>query len=414
MLRRQALLVALALLAIAGPARLDAQHLTPESAELLYRWAKAVNRHVPGYPDDAVAEVARLTYGERQRLSPSHALFMRKLRDEIVPAHNDVERDVLEFARGMRVEPGMSAFLKRAAVLHADAVVFGSRFPPPFDDTPAGPPDDNMPPLLINDRITLTRDGQVVGNARVSWHLPFARSLLGVLLRDRRSRGDTEFAGDWYHAVAAYLFSKGMYGDANRHLEQAARALPDDARMLFDRGSYAETFGLPIYQAVDDPRVPSEDKTNGEAERLYRRALEADPSYVEARVRLARLLDQRGRHDEAAEEIEKALAARPSDVTGFYARLVAGRIATSRGRYDEALQRYREASAGYPAAQSAMLGASHAALMLADVPAAMKPLAQLDREAVHGADPWQDYRLGAGRDATALLAALWEGAAQWR
>src|SRR3954471_14345401 len=136
MLRRQALLVALALLALPGRARLDAQQLTPESAQLLYRWAKAVNEHVPGYPDEAVVTVARMTYGDRQTLSPSHALFMRKLRDEIVPAHNDVERDILDFARAARVDPGMAAFLKRAAVLHADAVVFGSRFPPPFDDAP--------------------------------------------------------------------------------------------------------------------------------------------------------------------------------------------------------------------------------------------------------------------------------------
>src|SRR5262249_17980688 len=159
------------------------------------------------------------------------------------------------------------------------------------------------------------------------------------------------------------------------------------------------------YQAIGDREVPSEDKTNAEAERLYRRALEIEPSCVEARVRLARLLEHRGSRDEAAAEIEKALDAHPPDAIGFYARLAARPIAPSPGRYEDALRLYREASAQYAGAQSALLGASHAAVMLADVPSALTPIAQLPGPAVHDADPWQEYWRGAGREAGALLAA---------
>ena len=305
----------------------------------------------------------------------------------------------------------------------------------------------------MTERMTITQDGEVVGDTPGDWNLPFARSLLDELLTptERRtvsppcteeiaeglrqarlsslncrmvvlpsppvSPDDREFVGAWYHAVAAFLFAMGMNGDATGHLHYAARVLPDDPRLLFDRGSYAETFGLPIYQAVHEwassrpntviTGIPAEQKTNAEAEQHYRRALEVDPSYVEARVRLARLLDRRGRHDEAAAQIDKALEAQPAGVVGFYARIIAGRIAVARGRYDEALRHYQAASSIHPYAQSALLGASHASLMLADVPQTLAPLGQLGGDHAKVADPWWDYQLGAGRDVNALLAALW-------
>lgn len=218
--------------------------------------------------------------------------------------------------------------------------------------------------------------------------------------------------------MAAYLFAAGMNGDATSHLDDAARVRPDDARLLFDRGSYAETLGLRIYQAVQDAagarpnaftaRIPSEEQTNAEAERLYRRALEIDPTYLEARVRYARLLERRGQPDQAAAEIDRVLEARPSGVVGYYAFIVAGRVSAARRRYGEALRHYQAALELYPAAQSASLGASHAALMLADVADTLAPLQQLGHdEATFDSDPWLDYQLGAGRDVNELMTRLW-------
>jgi tetratricopeptide (TPR) repeat protein len=344
-------------------------------------------------------------------------MFLECLRGRKFATRSRDAQHVVALARGVEDDPGVVAFLQRAAVLHADAAVFADRFPPPLDDEPrirpqSGRRSDPPPPLLSTDRVVLIRDGRVLGEAVTNWNLPFARSLLDLL------RDDRDFVGEWYHAIAAYLFAQGMNG-APAHLERAAQVLPDDARLLFDRGSYAEALGLPIYQAVSADAssqdlagvhllVPSESRSNGEAERLYRSALQIDPSFVEARVRLARLLDHRGQHDEAASEIEKALEAKPAGVVGFYAHLVAGRVATARGRYDESLEQYRAASQLYGHAQSALLGASQAALMASDVAGTLAPVTRLRASpATFDADPWWDYQLGAGRDVDALMAHLW-------
>ena len=77
----------------------------------------------------------------------------------------------------------------------------------------------------------LTQDGQVLGYSVIDWNLPFARSLLDLLLeRKGKKSADYGFVADWYHAVAAHLFAMGMYADARLHVQEAARLIPDDPR----------------------------------------------------------------------------------------------------------------------------------------------------------------------------------------
>jgi tetratricopeptide (TPR) repeat protein len=463
MTRRAVARIAVALSLLSATSGLQAQRPTTQSAAALQRWVDAVNAHRPGRPDASVERVTAMSYADRRELNASMQMFLGVLRGHPFGTRNTAEKSVSALARRMLESPGFAVFLERAAVLHSDAVVFADKFPSPPDDGPASTgsivtTDSNgglqgrrrsepPPPLLWNERVMLTRDGQVFGETVSNWNLPFARSLLDLLFKETThevapgpcdgaacagtlrgtggmTRADFEFVGQWYHAVAAYLFANGMNGDATSHLGHAALVLPNDPRVLFDRATYAETLGLPIYQAVSgDPsathfngsyaNVPAEDKTNADAERLYRRALDVDPAYLEARVRLARLLELRGQHDAAASEVAKALESQPSGVVGFYAHIVAGRIASARGRYDEALRSYRDAFGIYPTAQSAMLGASQAALMLADVPQALAPLVPLGADAAAlDSDPWWDYQFGAGRDVNDLMAALWVRAAK--
>jgi hypothetical protein len=431
---QRAAALAFALLVWSVPAYAEKQ--TIASAEALERWVSAVNAHVPGRPDAAVATIAAMTWGSRSALNKSYPLLIGGLRAR----GPRTLRTVLEYridvvARTIQLNPGAQPFLKRAAILHFDTVVFIARFPEPPDDAPwvaevdfsrrrRSGVDPETPPLLTNRRTTLTRDGRIVGVSPVNWNLPFARSLLDELLKQAVFEAPAgiipatdPFVGQWYHAVSAYLFAKGMNGDATSHLADAARVLSGDARALFDRATFAEVFGLPIYQAVQDeadPRryegtgIPAEAKTNAEAERLYREVLAADATYVEARVRLARLIARRGAYEEAAAEIERALDAAPPNVTGYYAHLVAGRIASARAQYGAALRHYAESSSRYPQAQAARLGASHAALMSGSVADALPPLEGLGAAAIAEADPWLDYRLGAGRDVNELVAALWK------
>jgi tetratricopeptide (TPR) repeat protein len=125
-------------------------------------------------------------------------------------------------------------------------------------------------------------------------------------------------------------------------------------------------------------------------------------------VRLARLLERRALYDEAAAHVDQALAATPGDTVAYFGHIVAGRIALARGRAADALGQYRAALAIFPDAQSALLGASQAAVMNSEVAAALTLVQKLgDRTAAFDADPWWNYNLGAGRDVDALMAALW-------
>ena len=417
-----------ALLALVSAAPASAQ--SDESAAALQRWVEAVRTHVPGKADAQARSVASMSYADRARLQPSMQAFLQSLHARPGRPRTKAQAVIFNLARPIREDAAVTSFLRRAAMLHTDAAVFREDVPAPPDEAPppAQPPRPGptrllptlqphaTPPLLSNERLLLHRDGQLVGEAGLEWNWPFARSLMDLLPATERA-----FAGEWYHAVAAYMMSIGDQTAARAHLEHAAGTLPDDPRVLFDRAAYAETVGLPYNQEVRYDRefesasrragltLPLEGETNADAEALYRRTLAIDPGYVEARVRLARLLDHRGRHDEASAEITRALDAKASGVVGFYAHIVAGRIATARGRHDDALRQYREASGLFRHAQSARLGASQAAIMSADVTDALEQLADLDgTQADDESDPWWSYQLGAGRDADALMAALWK------
>jgi len=76
------------------------------------------------------------------------------------------------------------------------------------------------------------------------------------------------------------------------------------------------------------------------AEREYRRALELDPSSVEARRWWSWFLAQRGRFDEAIAEIRRGLEASP--LSPALNRNLADHLLAA-GRYDEALEQYRYA-----------------------------------------------------------------------
>ena len=433
----------------------------------LQNWIAAVNNHTPGRPDASVKTVAALSYQTRKDLNAGLELFFSALRSEKV-AIDGYGKRIVDIGTLVRERPGTDVFLRRAVVLHSDAAAYEDL----YEVQPTGPASasrarpkkleidphggmpmslhggERVPPLLTNNRIVLDKDGQILGEMAASWNWPFARGLLDQLdltkpayaafvgtCRGAECLGagsgapkpaPDPFAGAWCHATTAYMFASGLYGDATPHLQRAADVLPNDARVLFDRACYAEILGLPMHQVLSsdafrrssgaplgqwmgtDLRIPSAEQTNAEAERLFRRALEVDPSFVEARVRLARLLDLHKRHEEAAAELKTALAAKPTGDVAFYAHLFAGRTAQALHRNDEAAHHYDEAAALFPDAQSALLGRSQVALLESDVPATLAPVQRLrDRSSEFTADPWWQYHLGAGRDADALLREVW-------
>ena len=292
----------------------------------LKSWIEAVKTHTPGRVDAPVVTVAALSYEARAELNVGMEFFLHVLMGGTYDTKgNPAAKMVAELARAGG-NPDADSFLKQAAILHADVAAYGDRAPIETSRTAkgAGPrteklqigggtttvhSDGPVPPLLTQNRLVLARDGQILGEAVASWNWPFGRSLLDLVGKDKRalqqarkSRSEPDpFVSAWYHATTAYMFANGLYGDATPHLQHAAEMLPDDAQILFDRGCYAELMGLPMHQVLlsedaianrradgghrDGPptwtpprsapplRIPTADKANAEAERLYRRAV---------------------------------------------------------------------------------------------------------------------------------------------
>jgi tetratricopeptide (TPR) repeat protein len=431
------------------------KNINDASLAALRTWVHAVHAHTPGRPDASVITVAGFSYETRVDLNTAVDLFLRALMGW---RYGSDDNKAAQAIVAMGHADGKD-FLKRAAVLHADVAAYGDHFPrtpsvtkkvpPRTDELHLGrvltsptrmQPDDETPPLLREDRLLLAQDGQIVNETIGSWNWPFARSLLDLLgagpvkrlFADRPERATDPFVSAWYHATTGYMFATGLYGDATSHLHHASMVLPDDPLALLDAACYAEVLGLPMHQALvpernaaarrssggppnwttpdSSPalRIPSAEQTNAEAERLYRRALAVDPSLIEARVRLARLLDVRGRHEEAASEAKAALGGNPAAVTAFYAHLFGGRAAEGMAKRSEAAEHYRAALELFPDAQSALLASSHLALLESDVTGTLAPVERLGTRSMNfDADPWWQYHLCSGRDADDLLKSLW-------
>jgi tetratricopeptide (TPR) repeat protein len=425
-----------------------AKGLTNATLIAMRAWVDAVRTHEPGHADAPVTRVSGLSLDTRTDLDAGMPLFVLALTS-IKPMEMDLtsepQRLIVDLARSVRGNPGAQAFLQRAAILHSDAAMFGDRYDPqvaqadhlekppnrmridPRSGIPIDTQDDaRIHPLLSHKAVTLDKDGEILGDVAASWNWPFARWLVNHL-------DATPFIEQWYHATTAYMFANGLYGEATPHVQRAGEVMPDAPRILFDRACYSEILGLPMHQVLlpdenDAQRglnqaewlahrrvtphgtsgIPRRSVTNSEAERLFRHALRVDPSYVEARLRLARLLEVRKRHEEAAAELKTALAANPTGVVGFYAHLFAGRTAQSLGKLDDAAHHFAEASALFPNAQSALLASSQVALLGSDVSATLAPVSHLGAgSADFMADPWWRYHLAAGRDADALLRDVW-------
>jgi hypothetical protein len=439
----------LALMAPAAAAAQDRKDITERAVAAIQAWVNAVESHEPGRPDSPVVALASLSYTQREELNLGMALFLETLLSKKISSEGG-SADAQRIMALARTAGEARSFLKRAAVLHSDVAAYGDRRPAADRLPPSGQevripggmgftairPGEAVSPLLRSDRLIVGQDGQATGETLASWNWPFARSLLELVVRRDANKAIDPFVGAWYHATMAYMFASGRYGDATPHLRDAERLLANDARLLFDRGCYAELLGLPMHQEMlsaadvvaqrsragaqdrgpqwrpngSSPslNIPLAETTNAEAERLYRRALAADPSLLEARVRLARLLEIRKRYSDSGSELKTVLASDPTGAVGFYAYLFAGRAAQANGQAGEAMAHYKEARSLFPDAQSALLALSQLSLLQSDVPEALVPLEHLGgRSEVFTADPWWQYHLCSGRDAEELLRELW-------
>ena len=411
-------------------------------------WARAVIAHQPGVTDNALTLVWTMKDVDRQYTSERLAIFVAAFgKTDVLQPGSEAEQ-LASLAHDLATTMTAKEFIERAAILHADAVIFDRRPPAPVV-APQPQPQSKLtisapgagivssPPRQqqTDPPFVTIADGEVTGLEAQNWNWPFGRLLVDQL---RPAEADA-FVSTWYHATTAYLLKRGELAEATAHLEQAARRLPNDARIDFDRGCLAESMAMNAVQQVasDDgssavtnryaaarwvaqshARIPSPAASNAQALDLFRQAATHDPHLVEARVRAARLLELEGHFGEARGEIRQTLAEKPEDaVTTFYAHLFGARADTALGQDGDADAHVRAALDLFPSAESAILAASQVAFHRADAAQAVRRLNELgdDRPAglLPAVDPWRDYKFGAGRAVEPLLQDLWRAVPAW-
>jgi len=377
----------------------------PDPDELAAMWQNAVRTHVAGTMDPPMRWLDSLP------------------ADLWKPLNVGLKKYLGDLAHDRAIS---NALLERAVVLHMDVAIFGG-------PAPAGPRSVGWlatpPPALVK-----SLDGELIGSTEANWHWIFARALIDLMYPSPRN---DPFAPAWYHAAAAFMLQHGLDGELGPHFDRAAVLFPHDADLVFDRACLAEAMGLPRSQLINDDlrekqaasrrtttfvtgqmpmgaagTLPTADQSNAQAERLFRQTLEIDPAFAEARVRLARMLENRGHAADAL--VELATAARNIDshdgVLQYYAHLIAARAHQALGRLLEAREDVRAALALDPNAQSALIVQSELALRSADVEGALEPLrrlAALAARAPEGDDPWWLYDIGLGRTVDRLVPDVW-------
>jgi tetratricopeptide (TPR) repeat protein len=341
-------------------------------------WLAAVNAHVPGERDDAVTAIAPWSLDELDALLPE------------VPKQPD---------QGVRlVERGLVLHMD-IALMHRNAAGY---------DLPPGP-----------GGVTLFSDGRAVGQMSRTIHWEFARRLVDrVSARADRVRIGRAF----YRATGAVLQLWGEYPELATHLADGRRAIGDDAVLLLYEGTMRQAYASPRVQRFFDERrraaaaerptmntrlppgqdgtapreiislpagLPSARDSRGQAERLFRRALAIDPGLAEARIRLAHVLGDAGRHDEAAAELDRARTASLPALLDYYASLLAGREARARGRFDAARLAFERAASLYPTAPAPKFGLSELAIARNDPAAGLAHLQPTARDrSADIDDPW--------------------------
>jgi tetratricopeptide (TPR) repeat protein len=296
--------------------------------------------------------------------------------------------------------------LKRGALLHADLAMSASFVVEPLNSG------DRIPaPRVIS---FLLHDGHSVDVGYGAVHWEIARFLLDQVMPSPRA---DPMVRDFYRATVAYQQRDEKYQVP--HLEHGRELFPDDALLLFFSGSQHEAFASPQVQSivrtvrlpygislgVDPPALELR-----RAERFFRRALQLDPSFDEARIRHGRVLGLLERHSEAETDLQQAVQSATDPVLRYYAELFIGAEREALGQFEAARASYGHAAAMNEAAQAPHVALGHLARRVGDRAAALRALHQafaVARRSDGPQDPWWTYASAAGRNAGDLLARLW-------
>jgi tetratricopeptide (TPR) repeat protein len=243
-------------------------------------------------------------------------------------------------------------------------------------------------------------DGRWTGIRYISLHWQLGRSLLDSITPDPSGHQEVRA---WYVETSMDLLIMRQSAAATEHFTRARQLFPSDPAILFSSGVLHELFASTALQAAAHS-VSESDRTSAavssvrseltRAERFFRDALIHHPDHLEARVRHGRVLDQLGRHDEAASELRRAIADGAADRFLYLAQLFLGRAEEARGHDDAARAAFERASALYPNAQSPRLALSQIARRAGNRSSAQRELqaiAALPDDERRREDPWWVY-----------------------
>ena len=364
-------------------------------------WAQAVQAHAAGTTDAPLETVAAW----------SHTETMRVLRSAPVVLYD-------------------APFLHRAVTLHTDiAMVERARF------------DSQLPRALVGK--TLFADPTRADAVERAFQWSAARLLADKLAADPAGG---QMALQWYRATSAMLQQWGDCATLRPHVQAALKRWPDDPTLLLVEGTLHQTFAdVRVQRYVDgaaerarppviiggtvDPAVAASLGINGRvsgpkltgvaarigvvdldteldrAEHAFRRALVADATLAEARVRLAHVQLRRNRPADALATLEPLSGTSLPSALAYYEAMVRGRTLDAVGRQREALTVFERATAIRPGAQSARLAISRQMLVDGHATDGLRVLDDaLGPGARRGDDPWYDYFRFHEPDAWTLLA----------
>ena len=384
----------------------------------LVQWLAAVDRHVPGRVDEPALVVVSWSRRDMAALFPYIRGFFeviqkgpRASRRTIPSAEWDLLKNITA-AHVAQSDP--LRFAKRAAMLHADVAIFDIERTPEMlarrrSAVIRRPSDSGIPQRAYATGV----DGQYEGDGEGQGHWDVGRILLDLV---RQPEPDSDILL-WYRAGTAVMMSQVNLAEALPHIKEGLSLFPADPNLWFSWGCLHEVFASSRIQRIRDRvhatggrvEVHDEDENLERAARAYRRVLETDKNYTEARVRLGRVLDAQGNPRDAAIFLRPGIEEGGSTILPYYRALFLGAAESKLGDRPAAENALREASRLYPAAQSPRLALALLAIGTGDrqsLGSILSPLRAPATSVNRTDDPWWLYGFCEGRDADVMVTQL--------
>ena len=221
---------------------------------------------------------------------------------------------------------------------------------------------------------------------------------LGIAVPGSVRRDLQPLARQWLLTLAYWLQSRLLPEPAASAFAALLSANPDDGEALLGAGTVQELLAFPANLVAGDgggvAGAASRAARAQAAETSYQRVLEIDPHQAEARVRLGRVLLERGDLPTASDQLTRVLEGSDAHAS-WLAHLLLGRLSESEGHLDVAVAHYRAASDLEPRHQAAHLALSHALFRSGSASSAKEILVDAFGDPFDGSpDGWAAYQMG--------------------